>query len=156
MASEQQHFGAARKFQAFYDDTLRKVGTRAPQPVLGQKVNDYRRETLRTIKRTFLPQNHRFYKMQMRRLPDDVLPGFEPQILQAAVDAANSPVGMAPGELRKIEEFDEYAAKSNLFASLAPNPLSSRWAGPVAVSPLSGHGSTNVSVDSIPAKFREK
>ena len=83
MASEQQHFDAARKFQAFYDDALRKVGMRAPQPVLGQKVNDYRRETLRTIKRTFLPQNHQFYKMQMRRLPDDVLPGFEPQILQA-------------------------------------------------------------------------
>jgi hypothetical protein len=108
MASEQQHFDAARKFQEFYDNTLRKVGMRAPQPVLGQKVNDYRRETLRTIKRTFLPQNHQFYKMQMRRLPDDVLPGFEPQILQAAVDAANSPVGMAPDELRKIEEFDEY------------------------------------------------
>jgi hypothetical protein len=108
MASEQEHFDAARKFQAFYDDALRKVGMRAPQPVLGQKVNDYRRETLRTIKRTFLPQTHQFYKMQMRRLPDDVLPGFEPQILQAAVDAANSPVGMAPGELRKIEEMDEY------------------------------------------------
>jgi hypothetical protein len=58
MSTPEQHFDAARKFQAYCDDTLRKVGMRAPQPVLGETVNHYRRETLRNLKRTFLPQNH--------------------------------------------------------------------------------------------------
>lgn len=56
MASKDQHYDAARRFQEFYDDTFRKVGLRAPQPVLGQSVNDYRRETLRMAKRKFLPR----------------------------------------------------------------------------------------------------
>jgi hypothetical protein len=50
MSTPDQHFDAARKFQAYYDDTLRKVGMRAPQPVLGETVNHYRRETLRIEK----------------------------------------------------------------------------------------------------------
>src|SRR6516162_10203899 len=108
MPSEQEHFNAARKFQEFYDDTLRKVGMRAPQPTLGQTVNDYRRETLRTIKRTFLPQNHPLYAVQMRALKADALQALEPQVLQAAVVEANNPVHVEPGQLRKIEELDEY------------------------------------------------
>ena len=86
MPSEQQHFDAARKFQAFYDETLRKIGARAPQPILGETVNHYRRETLRNLKRTFLPQNHDLYQVQFRQLPADVLQVFEPQLLQACVD----------------------------------------------------------------------
>jgi hypothetical protein len=78
VATQQEHFDASRKFQAYYDETLRNIGMRAPQPVLGQTCNDYRRETLRTIKRTFLPQNHELYQVQMRRLPADILPGLNP------------------------------------------------------------------------------
>ena len=69
MSTPDQHFDAARKFQAYYDETLRKVGMRAPEPTLGQTVNDYRRETLRTLKRTFLPQVHELYKVNFRGLP---------------------------------------------------------------------------------------
>jgi hypothetical protein len=58
MSTPEEHLSASLKFQEYYDTTLRKIGLRAPQPTLGQTVNDYRRETLRTIKRTFLPQNH--------------------------------------------------------------------------------------------------
>jgi hypothetical protein len=58
MSTDQQHFDAARQFQEFYDQTLRRVGAKAPQPILGQSVNDYRRETLRNLKRTFLPEVH--------------------------------------------------------------------------------------------------
>ena len=68
MPSEQDHFDASRKFQAYYDEVLRKIGVRAPQPVLGTTVNDYRRETLRNLKRTFLPQNHDLYQVQFRQL----------------------------------------------------------------------------------------
>ena len=108
MSTPEQHFDAARKFQAYYDDTLRKVGMRAPQPVLGETVNHYRRETLRNLKRTFLPQNHDLYQVQFRQLPADVLQVFEPQLLNACVVEANNPIHVPPGELRKIEEFDEY------------------------------------------------
>jgi hypothetical protein len=104
----EQHFDASRQFQAYYDETLRRVGARAPQPVLGQPVNDYRRETLRQLKRTFLPQNHDLYQVQYRRLPPDALQVFEPQLLKAVVQEANNPIHVPPGELRKIEEMDEY------------------------------------------------
>jgi hypothetical protein len=108
MSTPEQHFDVARQFQAFYDDTLRKVGMRAPEPVLGQTVNDYRRETLRNLKRTFLPQNHGLYQVQFRQLPADVLQVFEPQLLSAVVVEANNPAHVPPGELRKIERLDEY------------------------------------------------
>jgi hypothetical protein len=51
MSTEHQHFEAARQFQAYYEETLRQVGTQAPPPKIGQSVNDYRRETLRQLKR---------------------------------------------------------------------------------------------------------
>ena len=108
MSTPEQHFDAARKFQAYYDDTLRKVGMRAPQPVLGETVNHYRRETLRNLKRTFLPQTHDLYQVQFRQLPADILQVFEPQLLTAVVTEAYNPAHVPPGELRKIEEYDEY------------------------------------------------
>ena len=108
MSTPEQHFDAARKFQEFYDNTLRRIGVRAPQPTLGETVNHYRREVLRTIKKTFLPQDHPLYKIQMRNLPADILNGFEPQVLEAAVVEANNPIHVPPGELRKIEELDEF------------------------------------------------
>jgi hypothetical protein len=58
MSTPQEHFDAARRFQEFYDETLRKIGARAPEPTVGQTCNDYRRETLRNLKRTFLPPVH--------------------------------------------------------------------------------------------------
>src|SRR6516165_6821066 len=108
MSTPERHFDAARKFQAYYDDTLRKVGMRAPQPVLGETVNHYRRETLRNLKRTFLPQNHDLYQVQFRQLEADALQVLEPQLLQACVVEANNPVHVPLGELRKVEELDEF------------------------------------------------
>ena len=64
---------SARLFQERYDSTLRQVGMRAPEPVLGQSPDDYRREVMRTLKKTFL-NNHSLHKINMRGLPDDVLP----------------------------------------------------------------------------------
>ncbi|HJY80177.1 MAG TPA: hypothetical protein VKK81_03730 [Candidatus Binatia bacterium] len=108
MSTEQDHFDAARKFQAFYDETLRKVGMKAPQPVLGETLNHYRRETLRTLKRTFLPPAHDLYKVNYRGLKADALQVFEPQLLSACVTEANNPAHVPPGELRKIEKLDEF------------------------------------------------
>jgi hypothetical protein len=111
MATPQQHFQAARQFQEYYDQTLRKVGTRAPPPAVNQSVNDYRRETLRTLKRTFLPQNHPLYQVQMRDLRADALDVFEPQVLKAVEVEAVNPENLAPGEIRPIERFDEFGNK---------------------------------------------
>ena len=106
MASEQQHFDAARKFQEYYDNALRNIGARAPEPVLGQTVNDYRRETLRTIKRTFLPQNHDLYRVNYRGLKADALDVLEPQLLATAKVEAFNPNTVTPGELRMITKRD--------------------------------------------------
>jgi hypothetical protein len=108
VATEQQHFDASRQFQAFYDETLRKVGAKAPQPTLGQNADDYRREVLRQLKRTFLPPAHDLYQVNYRGLRSDALKVFEPQLLQAVVTEAVNPQHVPPGELRKIERFDEY------------------------------------------------
>jgi hypothetical protein len=108
VATEQEHFNACRQFQAYYDETLRKVGARAPQPTLGQSCNDYRRETLRQLKRTFLPPAHDLYQVQYRALRSDALQALEPQLLQACVEEANNPEHVPPGELRKVERVDEY------------------------------------------------
>jgi hypothetical protein len=107
MATEQQHFDAARKFQAFYDEALRNVGVRVPAPLLGQSCNDYRRETLRAVKRTYLPQDHELYGVQCRALPADALAILEPQILKAAVTECNNPAHVPSGEIRKVERLDE-------------------------------------------------
>jgi hypothetical protein len=54
MASPQQHFDAARRFQEYYDGVLRDIGARAPQPVLGQSVNDTgARHSARSSARSF-------------------------------------------------------------------------------------------------------
>jgi hypothetical protein len=108
MSTPEQHFDAARRFQEFYDQTLRRVGMRAPEPVLGQTCNDYRRETLRNLKRTFLPPAHDLYQVQFRQLKADALGIFEPQLLTACVTEANNPVHVPLGELRKVEELDEF------------------------------------------------
>jgi hypothetical protein len=110
MSTPQEHFDASRQFQAYYDETLRRVGTRAPAPVLGQSVNDYRRETLRQLKRTFLPPAHDLYQVQYRSLRPDALQALEPQLLTAVVAEANNPAHVKPGELKKIEELDETGA----------------------------------------------
>jgi hypothetical protein len=110
MTAEQLKYqqDAVRRVQAYYDETLRKVGTRAPEPVLGQNVNDYRRETLRMMKHRFLPQNHPLYRIQMRGLHETALDPIEGQVLTAVPKEYYNPATVSPGELRKIEEWDEY------------------------------------------------
>jgi hypothetical protein len=107
VATTQEHHAAAVRFQEFYAEALRHVGVRVPGPVLGQTCNDYRRETLRQLKKTFLPEAHELYQVQYRGLPADALKIFEPQLLKACVTEANNPAHVPPGELKKIERLDE-------------------------------------------------
>ena len=71
-------------------------------------MNDYRRETLRQLKRTFLPPAHDLYQVNYRGLRSDALNVFEPQLLQAVVTEANNPQHVPSGELKKVEELDEF------------------------------------------------
>jgi hypothetical protein len=108
MSTPQEHFEASRRFQEYYDATLRSVGTRAPAPSLGVSVDDYRRETLRTLKHTFLPPAHDLFKVQYRALKVDALDALEPQLLAAVKVEAVNPAHVPPGQLKKIERMDEY------------------------------------------------
>ena len=111
MATEQEHFQACRRFQEYYDAALQQVGMSAPAPRPGQRVNDYRRETLRLLKHSFLPQNHELYPVQMRALPDDALDAIELQVVRATVKEAVNPAHLAPGEIRPIEKRDALGNK---------------------------------------------
>ena len=116
MSSDQEHFAAARQFQEYYDGALRAVGTHAPAPSLGRSVNDYRRETLRQLKRTFLPQNHDLFKVQYRGLRADALDALEPQLLNAVTKEAVNPANFAPGEIRLVPWIDpQTGRKENRF-----------------------------------------
>ena len=106
MATPQEHHSAAIRFQEYYADALRHVGVRVPPPRLGDSVNDYRRETLRNLKKTFLT-HHDLYKVNCRGLPADALAIFEPQMIAACVNSVNDASHLEPGELRKVERLDE-------------------------------------------------
>lgn len=104
MSVSQEHFQACRDFQEYYDRTLNEVGAKAPAPTLGESVGHYRRETLRTLKHTFLPRNHDLYQVQMRGLADDALAAIEPQLLSAVKVEAVNPAHLKPGEIKPIEK----------------------------------------------------
>jgi hypothetical protein len=103
----QDHFDASRQFQAHYDDALREVGVRIPAPILGQSVNEYRRQTLHALKRSLF-RNHELNKVDFRNLKTDSLAVLEPQALQACVSERTNPRNVQPGELKPIKSLDQY------------------------------------------------
>jgi hypothetical protein len=115
--TEQKHWSACVRFQEYYERHLAPVGFKAPPPVLGQTVNDYRTETLRKIKRTFLPQSHELAQVNFRGLRNDsaALAALEPQLLQTAVVEARNPATVPRGEMRQITQTDPNGMKSNIF-----------------------------------------
>ena len=110
MASEQEHCDTCRQWQEYFDGKLRSIGMRAPAPVLGQSVADYRRSVLVKAKRAFIPRSHELRQFSLDNIRGDALNVLEPQILDAAVVEACNPANVPRGELRKREEFDEYGA----------------------------------------------
>jgi hypothetical protein len=111
MTLEAENLAACRKFQSFYDETLcRRVGITAPQPQPGEDIQHYRARALNLFKRTFLPQVHDYYVgyHALSRADSNAFNNFERDMLRACVVEANNPAHVPPGELRKIEERDEY------------------------------------------------
>jgi hypothetical protein len=73
MATKQEHFETARKWQEHFDGRLSQVGWRAPEPVLGQTVNDYRRDVLIKAKKAFIPRTHELRQFSLDDVKDDAL-----------------------------------------------------------------------------------
>ena len=115
MASPKEHFDAARRWQEHYQKEVEDIGLRVPSPVLGQTTNNYRREMMRLLKQTFIPQTHDLYKVQMRQLPDDVLAGFEQMLLPAVKVEAFNPLTVPKGEIREVVRTDANGLKVRHF-----------------------------------------
>jgi hypothetical protein len=101
---------AARVFQERADNALQPWNIRAPAPVLGQDVHEYRRDLAVKLKKQ-LPEDHKLRKVQYRRLDDDILANFEPQLYAAVHAEAHNPATVLPGEMRKVEKVNQGGTK---------------------------------------------
>jgi len=116
MASHQQHFDTSRKWQEFYQREVEDIGLNIPPPTLGQRTNDYRREMMRLLKKTFIPPTHDLYKVNMRGLPADVLEGYEKMLLPAVKVEAFNPLTVPKGEIREVHKIHPQSGhKMNVF-----------------------------------------
>jgi hypothetical protein len=121
MTRDQQEYqrAALRTHQSRYDEVLRRVGSRAPDPVLGQDELTYRQEVCRMMKQTFLPRNHELFAVQMRQLRADALNAIEPQLFAAVEVEAFNPAHVLPGELMSREVIDPYG-KTTMIKFVGP------------------------------------
>jgi hypothetical protein len=108
-----QEQAAARILQERYDMALQPWDRRAPEPVLGESYDSYRRKTLIRMKR-LLPDDHKLRKVQVNQMDETVLKIFEPQIMSACREAAYDPttVPTEPGpdgrvQFRRVTERDQ-------------------------------------------------
>ena len=115
MASPKEHCDAARRWQEHYQKEVEDIGLNIPPPTLGQSTNDYRREMMRLLKKTFIPPTHDLYKVQMRALPADVLAGFEKMLLPACRTEAFNPLTVPKGEIREVVKTDANGLKIRNF-----------------------------------------
>ena len=115
MASEKEHFDTARRWQEHYQAAVEDIGLNIPPPTLGQTTNDYRREMMRLLKKTFLTPSHDLYKVQMRDLPSEVLPQFENMLLPACRTEAFNPLTVPKGEIRTVVKTDANGLKVRHF-----------------------------------------
>jgi hypothetical protein len=99
---DQRHFNSCRNWQLYFDNELRDVGGKAPPFIPGQVDLDYARETCRSLKREFLPQNHPLYAVQWRGLPNDAFKTLVPQLVDACKKEAYNPNTVPLGEFREI------------------------------------------------------
>jgi hypothetical protein len=101
---------SARVFQERADDALSPWDIRAPAPVLGQDVREYRRDLAVKLKR-MLPEEHELRKVQYRRLDDATISIFEPQLYRAVQAEAHNPANVPPGEYRRVVKIDQNGMK---------------------------------------------
>jgi hypothetical protein len=78
---------------------------RAPEPVIGEDPDHYRRKLLIKAKNQ-LPENDELRKVTINRLPEDALAPYENLIYSACDAAALRPDSVPPGEMRRVEKID--------------------------------------------------
>jgi hypothetical protein len=67
-----------------------------------------------TMKR-LLPDTHELRNIQVRRMPDDALTLFEPQLVSAVRAEAYNPATVASGEFRQVVDVDGNGMRTHLF-----------------------------------------
>jgi hypothetical protein len=97
---------SGRIYQERADNALAPWDVRAPAPVLGQRIDAYRRDLCVKLKK-MLPEGHEFKNVQYRALNDSALDALEPQLLRAVHAEAHNPATVPPGEFRRVVETDQ-------------------------------------------------
>ena len=116
MSTPEEHFSAARKWQEHFDDKLSRVGMRAPEPVLGQSVSDYRRDVLLKAKRAFIPRTQQLRQFSLDDIRGDALNIIEQKILEAVEVEAFNPANVERGTLRELPKVHPQTGhKMNVF-----------------------------------------
>jgi hypothetical protein len=105
---------SARVYQQRYDDALQSWNLRAPAPVLGEPISEYRAK-LAILAKKQLPEDHEMRKVQYRRLDTAIFDNFEPQLLTAVSRAAYDPSSVPLGQFRIVPEVDSNGMRMNRF-----------------------------------------
>jgi hypothetical protein len=83
-----QMYASARVFRARFDSAFEPWGMRTESPVIGEDVNEYRRDLAVQGKR-LLPENRKLRAVKYRSLKADVYEVLEPQLLKAVAEHGN-------------------------------------------------------------------
>ena len=98
---------SARVFQARADQAFEPWGMRAPEPIIGEDPDDYRRRLMIRAKNQ-LPENHELRKITVKRIPGDALDNFEKMYYDACRDAGTRNDSIPPGEMRMVEKVNPH------------------------------------------------
>ena len=102
---------AAGIYQERADAAFARWGMRAPEPVIGEDPDHYRRKLMIKAKNQ-LPDNHELRKVTVNRLPDNALAPYEDLFFKACRDAALDPGSVPRGELRRVEGIEPNGTKT--------------------------------------------
>jgi hypothetical protein len=135
---------SARVYQARYDDALQPWDLRAPAPVLGEPIEEYRAR-LAILAKKQLPTDHELRKIQYRRLDSASFSSLEPQLLSAVQKAAYDATSVPPGQFRQVTELDRNGHKMVRFIGQESFVKEMGRPGRRVVSFLTPHGRVNAS-----------
>jgi hypothetical protein len=90
-----------RQYQARADDALQTWGERAPAPIAGESVDEYRMR-LASLVQQRLPEGDEYRRLQLGGLPRTAFKNFEDAIYPRAKAAGASVDSVAAGELREV------------------------------------------------------
>jgi hypothetical protein len=109
MSLESDHYHVSTQYYEQYSQMGDDIGFQVPSPKLGQSVNEYRCTVLRDLKKTFLPPDNKYHKINyLRDLRNDstALNIIEPQMLAEVKIQARNPMNVPRGEIREIKVRD--------------------------------------------------